>query len=176
MKLSTFLATLPLAAAHSQSRRRCSKHHPDPEKCIFQPVCTVTTEEMFHIKQYYNRKPGMTPEEFNRYWAYEHAARSRPMHLRLGVFRYSQYHSTPEYRDLLRVDGVPPILEFDGAAEYWVPDLETFAAMGSDPEYLNNIQPDEANFIDLDSLRIIIGVDYILVENQNAVEEHGRTF
>ena len=48
--------------------------------------------------------------------------------------------------------------------------------MGSDPEYVNVIQPDEANFIDAESMRLIVGVDYIVVENQNAVMEHGRTF
>lgn len=48
--------------------------------------------------------------------------------------------------------------------------------MGSDPEYLEKIQPDEANFIDGESMRMIVGVDYIVVENQNAVEEHGRKF
>jgi hypothetical protein len=74
------------------------------------------------------------------------------------------------------VDGGLPILEFDGAAEFWVPNLETFQAMGSDPEYVEKIQPDEANFIDLESMRMIVGVDYIVVENQNAVQEHGRKF
>ena len=54
--------------------------------------------------------------------------------------------------------------------------LETFQAMGSDPEYLNAIQPDEANFIDQSSIRMIIGVDYIVLDGQNAVGEHGRTF
>lgn len=69
-----------------------------------------------------------------------------------------------------------PILEYDGAAEFWMPNLEIFQAMGSDPEYLEKIQPDEANFIDGESIKMILGVDYIVVENQNAVEEHGRQF
>jgi hypothetical protein len=69
-----------------------------------------------------------------------------------------------------------PILEYDGAAEFWMPNLETFQAMGSDPEYLEKIQPDEANFIDGESIKMVLGVDYIVVENQNAVEEHGRHF
>lgn len=87
-----------------------------------------------------------------------------------------QYHSTPDYRDLLRVEGVPPVLEYDGAAEFWMPSLEIFQAMGSDPEYLNVIQPDEANFIDLETIRMVIGVDYVVVEHQNPIEQHGRTF
>ena len=45
-----------------------------------------------------------------------------------------------------------------------------------DPEYVNVIQPDEANFIDLASLRMIVGVDYVVVENREAVVEHGREF
>lgn len=55
-------------------------------------------------------------------------------------------------------------------------ELETFQAMGSDLEYLNVVQTDEANFIDLESIRMIIGLDYIVLESQNAVGEHGRTF
>lgn len=69
-----------------------------------------------------------------------------------------------------------PVLEFDGAAEFWVPNLETLQAMNTDPEYVEKIQPDEANFIDPKSFKMIIGVDYIIVENQNAVLEHGRKF
>ena len=48
--------------------------------------------------------------------------------------------------------------------------------MGSDPEYLSVIKPDEANFIDQESIRMIIGVDYIALDSQNAVGEHGRSF
>lgn len=68
-----------------------------------------------------------------------------------------------------------PILEYDGAAEFWAP-LEVLQRMNTDPEYLGKIQPDEANFIDGTSLRMVVGVDYIVVENQNAVMEHGRQF
>lgn len=87
-----------------------------------------------------------------------------------------QYHSTPEYRDFLRVPGAAPVLEFDGGAEFWVQDMETFQTIGADPFYTDVIQRDEANFIDMESMRMIVGVDYIVVENQNSVTEHGRSF
>lgn len=48
--------------------------------------------------------------------------------------------------------------------------------MANDKEYITKIQPDEANFMDLESARMIIGVDYIVVEHQNAVQQHGRMF
>lgn len=48
--------------------------------------------------------------------------------------------------------------------------------MGSDQEYLNVIVPDEAKFIDQETIRMIIGVDYTVLEHQNVVTDHGRTF
>ena len=67
-------------------------------------------------------------------------------------------------------------MEYDGSSEYWARDVQTFKNMLEDEEYQTKIAPDEANFLDPQSVRMIIGVDYIVVENQNAVTEHGRTF
>ncbi|KAM0351828.1 hypothetical protein ACHAPU_002341 [Fusarium lateritium] len=157
MKLNSFLLSIvPLTAATKNIPHPSTDCSPEPvasaECCPFtyKQTCTKNIEKMYHFQPFYNRKEGISP--------------------------YSQYHSTPEYRDLVRVPGAPPVLEFDGAAEFWVQNLETFQAMYTDPHYLNAIQPDEANFIDPKSMRLIVGVDYIVVENQNAVTEHGRTF
>lgn len=65
-------------------------------------------------------------------------------------------------------------MEYDGASEYWARDVQTFANMLADKEYQTKIAPDEANFLDPQSVRMIIGVDYIVVENQNAINQHGR--
>ncbi|CAH0057180.1 unnamed protein product [Clonostachys solani] len=183
MKLIRLLALLPLVAArgsHTCSNKNQNATTPlVPEDCCcmtYKAACTMNMERVYHVKLFYNRKQGITPEEFNRYWAYDHAALATPFHLRLGVVKYSQYHSTPELRDLGRVEGAAPILEFDGAAEFWMHNLETLQAMANDNEYLTKIQPDEANFMDLESARMIIGVDYIVVEHQNVVQQHGRTF
>lgn len=56
----------------------------------YKAACTMNTERMFHIKLFYNRKQGITPEEFNSYWANEHAALTTPFLLHLGVVKYSQ--------------------------------------------------------------------------------------
>lgn len=69
-----------------------------------------------------------------------------------------------------------PVLEYDAAAEFWVPTIETLQAMMSDNEYVTKIAPDERSFIDGDSMKMLIGVDYIVVENGNLVENHGRQF
>lgn len=54
------------------------------------PVCTSYQEKLYHMKMYYNRKNGTTPEEFNRYWAYEHGKLTQPFHIRIGVIKYMQ--------------------------------------------------------------------------------------
>ncbi|KAI1039439.1 hypothetical protein LB505_002602 [Fusarium chuoi] len=183
MKVSNFLLSLlPLTAAASSipKTRTVSALQPasSAECCPFtyKPTCIKNLERVYHIKLFYNRKEGITPEQFNAYWANNHTKTAGDFHLRFGVYKYSQYHSTPELRDLLRVPGAAPVLEFDGAAEFWVPTMETFQAMGSDPFYRDVITPDENNFIDHSSMRMIVGFDYIMVDNQNAVTEHGRTF
>jgi hypothetical protein len=192
MKLGLLL--LPLVAAHSLVERGCAeKKKPDTCCCMsYKNACTMNTERMYHVKLYYNRKPGITPEEFNRYWAYEHAPLAEQFHLRLGVQKYMQviqsaptqvtdryltmckYHSTPDFRAL--IGDTVPILEFDGAAEFWVHRIETMSEMINDPFYIEQIGPDEANFIDASSMRMVVGVDYIVVDNGNLVEEHGRRF
>ncbi|KAM0186992.1 hypothetical protein ACHAPI_011420 [Fusarium lateritium] len=183
MKVTNLLfSILPFTTAAKSIPQLRSDHTPVPatsaECCPFtyKQTCTKNLEKMYHIKLFYGRKEGVTPEEFNDYWANSHVKTAGDFHLRMGVYKYSQYHSTPEYRDLVRAPGAPQILEFDGAAEFWVQNMETFQAMGMDPHYVNVIRPDEANFIDANSMRVIVGVDYIIVENQNAVTEHGRTF
>ncbi|RFN52331.1 hypothetical protein FIE12Z_3401 [Fusarium flagelliforme] len=180
MKFTNLLALLPLVSATSIKPR--TDYTPVPatsaECCPFtyKQTCTKNLERMYHIQLFYNRKKGLSPEDFNAYWANNHTKTAGDFHLRMGVYKYSQYHSTPEFRDLVRVPGAAPVLEFDGAAEFWVQNMETFAAMGADSFYRDVIQVDERNFIDLESMRLIVGVDYIVVENQNAVTEHGRSF
>ncbi|CRK24010.1 hypothetical protein BN1708_003702, partial [Verticillium longisporum] len=56
----------------------------------YKAACTMNMERMFHIKLFYNRKQGITPEQFNHYWAYNHAELATPFHLCLGVVKYSQ--------------------------------------------------------------------------------------
>lgn len=54
------------------------------------PVCTSYQEKLYHMKMYYNRKNGITPEEFNRYWANEHGKLTQPFHIHIGVIKYLQ--------------------------------------------------------------------------------------
>ena len=84
-----------------------------------------------------SKKPGLTVEEFQRYWRETHG----PIAARIpGLRRYVQCHVVPELYG--RQD--PP---YDGAAELWFDDLDAMrAAMQSDE--VKAAMEDEKNFID----------------------------
>jgi hypothetical protein len=97
MKVSSFLLSLlPLTAAATSIPQPRAVSAPEPatsaECCPFtyKPTCTKNLERVFHIKLFYNRKEGITPEQFNAYWANNHTKTAGDFHLRFGVYKYSQ--------------------------------------------------------------------------------------
>lgn len=55
-------------------------------------------------------------------------------------------------------------------------DPQTLRDMQTDPEYVGVIMPDEARFIDLPSMKMVVGVDFVVVDSGHLVGEHGRDF
>lgn len=95
MKFSSLLSILPLVAAHGFSGRWSGNidNSTVAEECCcltYKASCTMNMERMFHVKLFYNRKKGTTPEEFNDYWANKHSALATNFHLRMGVVKYAQ--------------------------------------------------------------------------------------
>lgn len=85
MKLTLPLLLAPLAVASSilpRIPKSCDNSsllkdlkESGPEECCamsYKPSCTMNLERMWHVKLFYNRKEGMSEDEFNRHWAYEH--------------------------------------------------------------------------------------------------------
>lgn len=83
------------------------------------------------------RKPGLSVEEFQRYWRETHGPIAGAIP---GVRRYVQCHVLPE----LYARQSPP---YDGAAELWFDDLDAMRAAMQSPE-LKAALEDEKNFID----------------------------
>ena len=93
-----------------------------------------------------NRLPGMSVEDFRRYWCETHA----PIAARIpGVRRYVQCHTLPELYDR---DTPPP---YDGAAELWFDDLDALRAATRSPE-VAAAREDERNFIDHSRVALVI--------------------
>lgn len=89
MKL--LLSLLPLAVASlAAADPRGVPAELKGAQCCFKESCVRDTERLYHAKLFYNRKQGMTPDEFNRYWSEDHLRLVQDFHLRMGVSRYSQ--------------------------------------------------------------------------------------
>jgi uncharacterized protein (TIGR02118 family) len=83
------------------------------------------------------RRPGMTPEDFSRYWREVHGPIGRRIP---GLRRLVQSHRVPDPGDMASPD-------FDGMAELWFEDLAALEAARRSPEWQAS-SADEANFID----------------------------
>jgi hypothetical protein len=91
----------------------------------------------------------------------------------------TQYHSTSEFKALGKKmsDATGrPMLAYDGMGDFWVKDYADFEAAFLDPEYLAKIRPDELKLIDMDSIAVTIGVEYVVIDGGKLVEKHEREF
>ena len=84
-----------------------------------------------------SRRPGMTLEEFSRYWREVHGPIGRRIP---GLRRLVQSHPVPPPPDM-------PASAFDGLAELWFDDVAALEAARRSPEWRAS-SADEANFID----------------------------
>lgn len=103
MKLtSVLLSILPLTSAAKSIPHPRADYTPvsatSAECCPFtyKQTCTKNLEKMYHIQLFYNRKQGVTPEEFNSYWANNHVKTAGDFHLRMGVYKYSQVNPSSQ--------------------------------------------------------------------------------
>ena len=98
------------------------------------------------------RLPGLTLAEFQDYWLNKHGPLVRRLQPALRMVRYEQVHRLDGdlVAGMQRVRAAPE--PYDGIAELWWADAETFQAAGRDPaarEAGRLLLEDEAKFIDL---------------------------
>ena len=103
------------------------------------------------------RKPGLSVDEFQRYWRESHG----PIAARIpGVRRYVQCHVLPELYDRDPSREGPA---YDGAAELWFDDLESLRQAMRSPE-VEAAREDEHNFIDHSRSALIVTEEKVVVE------------
>jgi uncharacterized protein (TIGR02118 family) len=89
------------------------------------------------------RKPGMSVEDFHRYWREVHG----PIAARIpGLRRYVQCHAIDA--------GMGAAPDYDGVAEVWFDDTEAVRRAVASPEYAV-AREDERRFIDLERTTLI---------------------
>ena len=69
-----------------------------------------------------------------------------------------------------------PLLDYDGMADFYVRKYEDFENAFLDPEYQEKIRADELKLVDMDSIRVTIGVEYTMIDQGRLVEVHERKF
>jgi uncharacterized protein (TIGR02118 family) len=105
------------------------------------------------------RRPGMSPQEFARYWREEHAPLGfevLPDDIPIRGYIQNYTHRTEG-------DSEP---EFDGIVEVWFDDMETFQRWftwyfsdGAKP-----MRDDEANFMDSGAIKLLLMDEAVVVE------------
>lgn len=104
------------------------------------------------------RRPGLTLEQFRAHWKDIHGPlfSSQPA-VKQYVKKYVQVHSTGESLDQF------PVAPFDGIAEIWFDQMEDINQVFGTENYFNIIAPDEAEFIDRDSILWVYGTENIVI-------------
>ncbi|KAL1596557.1 hypothetical protein SLS60_009205 [Paraconiothyrium brasiliense] len=138
----------------------------------------MSTEELIRITVLVNRRPGMSEDDFNKYWAYEHGPLATDWLQQIDL-TVSQYHTTSKHKALGKrmfdATGRSP-LSYDGMGDFWVRKYEDFEAAFLDPYYQKVIQPDEKKLICMDTISVTIGVEYVVIDNGEIVRTHARSF
>ena len=98
---------------------------------------------------FYNRKPGMSHEEFSKYWREIHGPllANNPK-ISKYIKRYIQHHISPN-RSAPGLQQLP----YDGFSEVWFATMEDRTKMFAEPDFQAKVIPDEANFLDLSRTR-----------------------
>ena len=60
--------------------------------------------------------------------------------------------------------------------DFWARKYEDFENAFLDPEYQEKIRPAELKLIDMDSIAVTVGVEYVAIGNGKVVQEHSRSF
>ena len=101
----------------------------------------------------FKRTPGMSVEEFRRYWLEEHP---KVVCALPGLRRYVQNHPTlSAYRD----GREPP---YDGVAETWFDDWDALRASGTGPAWAA-VAADEGRFIDPHNRHLLVVEEHTIV-------------
>ncbi len=101
---------------------------------------------------FFKRRPGMSVEEFQRYWLEQHP---RVVNALPGIRRYVQNHPVASsYRD-----GREP--DYDGVAEVWFDDWDALRASGRSAGWQAVVE-DEAKFMDAASRRQLITDEHVI--------------
>jgi uncharacterized protein (TIGR02118 family) len=99
------------------------------------------------------RRPGMSRDDFGRYWTTEHARKAMQVP---GIVRYV-INLAPD------LSGSEREMPYDGFAEVWFDSIDSMRAASRSPE-LGAVLDDEKNLFDLSTRFTIVVEEHVMVE------------
>lgn len=121
---------------------------------------------MIKLSFFFNRKAGLSADEFHDYWQYQHGPLIKRHAKAFGICKYVQMHAIEDRRNA--TDERYPT-RYDGVAQLWFntrDDLELWFD-NSTPESIQagkEIRADERNFVDRATANYLIGEEVTLIE------------
>jgi hypothetical protein len=99
------------------------------------------------------QREDISREEFHSHWLAPHGE------MACGIDTLQGYVQCHRVRP-----GIPGLDEadYEGIAEVWFTDVETAAAMGEHPVYLEKVHPDEPNFIATERIAFVFADEHVL--------------
>ncbi|KAI0769380.1 hypothetical protein BD413DRAFT_604961 [Trametes elegans] len=104
-------------------------------------------------------KPGLSFEEFDRYWLNVHANIFSSIAIaKKNLLKYEQFHLDPAYESVIEAQSLAKSKSrFRGIAIFEATSLDKIFEVFQDEEYLRVVVPDENNFFDHENAQILAG-------------------
>lgn len=119
---------------------------------------------------YIAKKQGMSDADFIQYYNTQHAQRAVPILLRHGIISYSLTYHLDRDRKMVQdiMHGKAKLLEYDAICTFVFPDYLCLAKFlyDRDGAALNG---DHHNFMDDSQMKMMVGDEYMLIDNGEKV-------
>ncbi|KAI0364453.1 hypothetical protein BV20DRAFT_956197 [Pilatotrama ljubarskyi] len=104
-------------------------------------------------------KPGLSFEEFDRYWLDVHAKVFSSIAIaKRNLLKYEQFHLDPKYEEVIAAQTLAQSKSpFRGIAIFEATSLDKIFEIFRDEEYLRVVVPDEHKFFDHEKAQILAG-------------------
>ncbi|KAF2004343.1 hypothetical protein P154DRAFT_519545 [Amniculicola lignicola CBS 123094] len=117
---------------------------------------------LIRVQLFLKKQDRVSDEFFHNYWKDNHVKVALSnQKFRERVVRYNQFHTSPKLREAAKGFKIP-VPDYDGIAEVWVKDLETWIGIASDLDFQAAIKPDEDHFIQA-PIEIMLGYDNTVI-------------
>ncbi|CDO76018.1 hypothetical protein BN946_scf184665.g10 [Trametes cinnabarina] len=114
-------------------------------------------------------KPGLSFEEFDRYWLNVHAEVFSSIAIaKRNLLKYEQFHLDRNYEDLIAAQTLAKSKSpFRGIAIFEATSLDKIFEIWKDEEYLRVVVPDEHKFFDHENAQMLAGPFATIIDKPN---------